>query len=1288
MRPVALNPTPEAQAVAVAHPRTEELKRYWVNLTTKGFSGANPPENLTPMELTTAFTLGKLDFPKGDESLMAFFFNAHPLFCRLQVPPPRCSTITLSTPLGQFFVSHDFNLIVSVLQLVGYLEASNGSHCRRVSEELVEIRWDHDPPLYLVLPLDLTHTLENLSHNLKVNEPATLACLAKAMALFLPTLPAAPPQTLIRAAQSQLIELYQGFCRYEDFATATRFLFLLKCAGWDPADIVPALTLPDLIDKPGMKEVFAGTRFAPLIEKESRQEVFEELLTCRDLSVLSKVWSDEQIEKRPEFLERAAATMPEEALPFALCLVCKLCDPKAIRLSPEERLNLLGAYLIRMKGQNPPFSFAISYEPKVRELIDHHLRDLSSSPRLADLLVKEALGWKRWDRLALLLIHLQKGDSSLEEVVKVLETVATVTEATPCFEMRITRPGQRLSREQKFRVAKAYATFAQLTGNSAVMREPLDQTWILGQLRKEDSWQQFTRFCVSQGIAREEHARWVAPMALASAEPCRDFEVIVESLDAKSLDQAMWKPILTEILLRNPANLSLFDKLLSLTSGTEKECLQQCRALGVEERKRHLETYKNTGSIAELIPRVPTLEEQIDEALTQNDHCKALALLKKAPPPSWELWDRLIRSAPPKELLEEIWKTWLQNHPIEQFKLADEPYWLNAIQHLLAKLEHNAFVDFFLKEALTYAERLEGESSSVFTPLCLNNAIHFISNQAPPNRTAILHQIRAFDLSPALIQKFGNPTKQLQFEFQAVFNLSLAQQREEALSAVGLRWCLEQMEQAKSGDLTNIPKLLKFYSQYGFVPKTPQAQEIFLEWIDLCASQEFFTQLSWLEKNLLLTTLCSFNSPSQKGSECDHRRIENLWEQLLFTYRNHEAEVRKRYAELFFLSIKNYLNFSMRNYPEDKFEFLEKFRQMYKEDFEPYLPEESLKVVMRKRVELFLCSLIFSIRPLQAQPVTQALTDLMGTIPFLKTGVMVDSEPAVGAFRNAIPDILNLPDPKISPLVLHFLNNLMTFAWVQEASPGFAFGWDSILSALCSCMAFCENRRPEITPLVAEVFMNCTHPNRVKERFGKVDPHLINRCIIPMGKLFIAMPNSDCLSALQWHNLINGLSNESMEKMTSSLLAEKEQGNPNRSYLNILAVARIIRHTTVANPNFIKTVERLCNEGLKRCYLLLLKIKEPTFKLELIAFWILALSSHKGLNQKLTACKTDLTTKLTTLVCELINDKESFKVYSRFIIDALGNDPEVAKAMHAVLATIEKPELTELKKFVANKTAQ
>lgn len=931
-----------------------------------------------------------------------------------------------------------------------------------------------------------------------------------------------------------------------------------------------------------------------------------------------------------------------------------------------------------MKGQNPPFSFAISYEPRLRHLIDHHLKYISSSPRLADLLVTEARQFKQWDRLALLLIHLQSADSSLEEVVKVLETVATEREATPCFEMRITRPGQRLSKEQKVRVAQAYATFVEQTGNSGVMREPLDQTWILGQLRQEKSWKQFTRFCASQGIAREEYARWIAPMALAGEQPLRDFEVVVERLDAKSLEPAVWKPLLTETLLRNPANVSLFDKLLSLTSGTEKECLQPCRALGVEERKRHLETYKETGSIAELMPRVPTLEEQIDEALMQNDHRKTLARLKKAPPPAWERWDRLILSNPPQELLEEIWTAWLEKHPIEEFKLADGPYWLHAIQHLLAKLESNVFIDFFLKKGLTYAEKLEGESSSLLARLCLNNAIDFVSSSETQNRVEILRQVRDFDSSPVLIQRFGNPLKQLQFKFQAVFNLIMAQQREEALSEVGLRFCIEQMEQAKSGDPPNIQTLLKLYCQHVFVPKTAQAQEIFLEWIDLCASRKFFTQLSWSEKNLLLTTLCCFNYPSPKGNECDHRRVANLWEQLLFTYRDYDPEVRKRHVELFYLNIKNYLNFSMRIYPGDKFEFLDRFRAMYTKNFEPFIPDESWKVVMRKRVELFLCYLIFSIRPLQAKPVTQALTDLIDTIPFLKPGVMDSSEIAVGAFRNALPDILNLADP---PLVLNFLNHLMTFAWVQSTSPGNPFSWDSILSALCSSVAHCEHRRPVIAALAADVFMNCTHPNRVKERFGKVDPHLINRCIIPMGKLFIAMPNSDCLSALQWHTLINGLSNESMEKMTSSLLTDKDGGNPNRSYLNILAVARIIRHTTVANPNFLKTVEHLCSEGMKRCYLLLLKIAEPIHKLDLIAHWIRALSCHKLKSE----IKTDLTTKLTTIACELINDAPSYKIYSRFLIDALGKDPEVAKAMHAVLATIEKPELTELKKFIANK---
>ncbi|MBS0629816.1 MAG: hypothetical protein JSS30_06290 [Verrucomicrobia bacterium] len=1236
------------------YPRTEELKRFLIALTKEGFSGELLPQNFSSKELVTAYALGKADLPKGDDALLAFYFNAFPLFELVHEPIPVTRTLFPKTALGQFFCANNFTLILSVLPLVCYLESSLGKQCSKISEHQIVLKWDHSPPLYLLVPTYFEQALECISTNLKIDDRATLSCLAQALAILLPSIPDVTPQHPKRAAEPKLREIYEGFCKFEDLTTATRFLYLLKCSGWDITEIVSGAEIPDLIHNSEMRKVFEGTSFARLFEKTSREEVYQELLASNDLSVLSQVWGDEKILKGYDFLQKIAPTINQEALPFALCAVCKLCTPKTSPLSPTERVQLLAAYLLRLKKQNPPFSFALSYEPKLRELIKGHRRYLGSAPELASFLMKESQDSKNWTELSLLLTALEKDDALLEKVVGTLEAVCSLPNAACCMTTTLTRPGQRLSKEQKGRLAKAYATFAAIGGDATVLQAPLDSSWVLGQLKQEETWREFTRFCVLARSTQEDHLQWIAHRALASEDeaPFRDLEVLLERVPSK--------PLLIQALVRNPSNVKLLNKLIGLVSGQEKECLEKCKALGAQERKRHLETYQTTGSIAELLPRVPTLEEQIEEAIEKKEHGRALILLKKAPPPAWALWDRFILSSPPKAILEESWNGWLAKHPIGEFKPEVETYWLNAIKHLLAKLDGTdaSFYPFFMNHAIDYAEKLGREASAQLVGTCLETAIPLVWNCKTQHVTEVLRQIRAIDTNPLLIEKMGVPSSLLHFDFLTLLNLLLAKQPENELSEVGIGWCLDQMAQAQFGDMTNLPRLLKFYSQHAFVPRKPEVQDIFLDCIDLCQPKELYQQLGWMEKSHLMTTLCSYQSPSAKGSDADNKRISQLWEQLLFSFKTQKKEHLLNYCELFFLNTKLLLKRNLEN------GYLDHIWNLVLQDCIYHLPKNQQSAAML-RMKMYICSVILAQTPLQPPLVVRALTDLCTVAPFLNA----DSAAHIADFRNRLPLILSLDHPNIPGLVEKAVNSLLGLSWVQRATPGECHSWSSLITGLSFSLSECEAQRPQIAKVLCNVFLHCVHPTA-----NTFSPVLVNLSLGLMTDFLISMPYQECLKEAEWNNLIMTLRENEVEKMCTRLLTIDPTKGSGQIYLNLLGLGRLLRHTTVLRG---KKALDFCAKGLKQCLELLPKIQDPFQAIELPLCWLKALCF-----QKIATDNTPLVSQLTRSCCQLITDLESYKFFSKYIIEALSLAPEQTITIRDVLASFDNPILNSLKEFV------
>lgn len=342
-----------------------ELGQYWADLTTKGYSPLRGScESMTEAGFCEAYQLGIQHLPAGDEPRIAYFFNAVPLFVKhLNKFPPFYQTEITETPtdLALFLRSHNFTLIRSVLQLIGSLEAKSGKKCREISADQLQITWESKTTtLYLQLPLEYEQSLDLISQQLA--DPNTIRCLSDALNIFSPDI--GSPSSAAHP-DDRLMGIYRALNGKSNFYASFRFLSLLAHAGFNPIDTNTVLDLPEQMvfiartkqfDKllPRLRSGYKNSRFASVLEAviervqkahdTPRQAAVEALLVCNDSQVLSSAWRLED-EKRVDFLMETASTMPEEALPFALNYLIRICKMESSPVPIADQVRLLGAYL-------------------------------------------------------------------------------------------------------------------------------------------------------------------------------------------------------------------------------------------------------------------------------------------------------------------------------------------------------------------------------------------------------------------------------------------------------------------------------------------------------------------------------------------------------------------------------------------------------------------------------------------------------------------------------------------------------------------------------------------------------------------------------------------------------------------------------------------------------------------------------------------------------------------------------------------------------------------------------
>lgn len=1347
---------------------SRDLAQHWVNLTTKGETQYNHFSILkyTEKELLEAFESGKKQLPPGDDPLMAYYLNASPFFLKqLKVYPPiEARILESSSEIGVFLKSNEFFRANAVLQVIGCLDASikrDGQRCRKLLIDHLEIAWKTDPPLFLHLPVSFEESLKFIGEALKSNELETAKCISQALDLVLPSYFDLPAQGRAMGRDETLDEIYRVLVRRKNFYAAFKLLFLFKGSGWNPLERSTVLDLPEqlkFIGKsnqytrllPALRAVYANTRFAFVLEDMIRRvekdpaRASESLLICKDVGILSSVWKSD-VAKGDDFLLEAAATMPEEALPFALAHVRKACTGQ---------IGLVGAYLERLLRQEPPFVFSAVYDPILRRAITTELKSdpsldqqLRSYPRvmqifrpeeflrslldrpaefmdhldknlsyltdhrifhdLAAVLVKGPMDELLWSKCRTVVERLVTDDAFLEDVVVLFETLASTNSS--CMEVVIPRIGKRLNADQKQRLAQAYASA--LENNPRILTALPSETWLLGQLRRDECVQEFTRVLChlnteKVALSAVAEAEWIAPRLLTLDESplFATFEALVCRLPKRDLDATVWKPHLAGLLARNPTNGALFNKLFELASGSEKVALQRCRKLSLEEMRAQLTTFRATGVFQDPQPvsnPEVEIEASIREALakppvTEQDFREILSLFKKTTSLQWELWGQFIRALPNQcsnSLVESAWGIWEKKHPKTAFKPEEGIYWEEAFLGLLGKLANNSdvFVNFLTKQAVEYAVRLEKQSSEVLLRLCLEKGILSCWNNKSDKCGAIVQTLSTLISNKKLKERHESVAGLLKDHYQVYLHLLFVQQNNDKLYDIGNTWFLENIGKSPLGG-----HLLKGYSMRPYVPRLLADQIVLLNWIEKswpvnCA------EITWLETTRVFSSLCNFEV--EKLNQEQRARyfilLNLIWGRLLAGLPGLIANDPNKLAELFLGITKVFLIRAI-NYIDDKktkYKILSQAHFAFYSTISPYLP--LLEVL---KFQLDYCSYLFSLIPFdfpdEEDLLKTALEELNLCILQLQGNDENLLKVGVNIFREALPSILQIPDHEILPHIRILMDNLLAVPCIVEAKPEEKFSWVSLLTNMCAGFQRADDKwAPAVANLACQIFMNCTHPDKVKVLTGKHDKKLISSSCKVLASLFLTMPKPECLELSKWVNLIQGFSNPTMERIALHLFQEVETLPPIAAYVRLMALAMLIRYTKPSNAKGLQHLEEFCNTATGEYFLSIGAKNEPLLRLRLHSQWVSTLVS---LTQKcrefertpllaLIIRKIAMACNMTTIACALIKDDATYKLYSPYLFRALGDDLEVIKAVHNNLIPDEVEALKQFKMLLAGK---
>ncbi len=316
-------------------------------------------------------------------------------------------------------------------------------------------------------------------------------------------------------------------------------------------------------------------------------------------------------------------------------------------------------------------------------------KDLRIAPLIhavASRLKKNDPLWTNFAKLYELMVN--NSELFLEDAVQLLERLAA-DPPLQCFTIRIKEVKQRLKNDQKFRVAKAYAVaFGHLPVDELLSALP-NGNWLMDLLCRDESWEEFTRIFLhaSRGsfdVKLLPYAAWAASHMLAHPDSPLfvQFERYCVGIPTQHLDTPEWKPIVTQLVDRNP-------KLLNQKNGAKAKLFKQCQtkveapepaavkiekvkapkpaAVKVEKTVRD-EPAKIRSKIRGLLAKKPVTIEKLFVIVEE------LAKL----PEEYLLWKDFFKALPGEKVFEThknavrllrcAWQVWLQTHPTKDFR--------------------------------------------------------------------------------------------------------------------------------------------------------------------------------------------------------------------------------------------------------------------------------------------------------------------------------------------------------------------------------------------------------------------------------------------------------------------------------------------------------------------------------------------------------------------------------------------------------------------------------------------
>jgi hypothetical protein len=503
------------------------------------------------------------------------------------------------------------------------------------------------------------------------------------------------------------------------------------------------------------------------------------------------------------------------------------------------------------------------------------------------------------------------------------------------------------------------------------------------------------------------------------------------------------------------------------------------------------------------------------------------------------------------------------------------------------------------------------------------------------NSTEKLRALLAIITSPAMRTKIGDPTLLMNESARNKLYVDLAGEADVQLYTAGDAWlCERALDCFFRQDYNSTANFLLFkaYFTSPYIPRTSFSHRTLLAWIEASwdAQKERIDWNDWDSICKLIQALCDF-AVDQGKVESYSKHIRDMWDHLLIIATKPILVVAdgkpvllppcsatpELYAKT---TIRLMSSLVMRG--GSVVEILSSLRYVRR-----HFPAYTVAFVtpeFRSEFNLLYCSFIFPLIQNDIEDIAleaiRALQDLLAIQGYLAQTTNEKTKLAVISFINALPNLLELCDPKVFELVLQNIENCMNIPWVQQASAEQASYLSSLFILVC-------------------------------HGAEKIDKPERQRLLARIGNL----PETRVLE------IFYRLFEEGLD------IAKR--------YRSFLALSKLISHAKFSTTDALQIVQNSC---------VIISIEsfneqDNASLLNFLSQWIHALTAFMQSCSSLKfVCSQELMKKqmefaiiLTKRSLALIKDDQTCDEHCKMMMDVLGSDRIVAKVMLTILKKSE-----------------